>query len=239
MSMWRQHTSSYLYRTPPGPPTHSSVHYYNVTLLTRPDEHFTKRRVFRCCSEPGMWNWTELKVYPPRGLLYPGLPAVEESAEVLGVHGLLDEQVDLPPHAEDGALLHPLQLLLQPQQHPLRHLVKALAVAALKGDISKRCLYKWIQCWLHLFGNTEKQKRVHVPCFAVADDVVGAAAPHGGAEGGVELLLLVVLQVEGLQRVHGPVKQRVVEQNLGGMEHRVRPDQWVFSEQEGAGLPPS
>lgn len=45
-------------------------------------------------------------------------------------------------------------------------------------------------------------------------DQVVAAASHGGAERGVELLLLVVLQVEGLQRVHGPVEQRVVEQHL-------------------------
>lgn len=66
----------------------------------------------------------------PPDPLHPGLPAVEEPAEVVGVHGLLDEQVDLPPHTEHGALLHPLQLLLQPQQHPLGHLVEALAVAA-------------------------------------------------------------------------------------------------------------
>lgn len=62
--------------------------------------------------------------------LHPGLPAWEEPAEIFGVHGLLDEQVDLPPDAEHRALLHPLQLLLQPQQHPLRHFVEALAVTA-------------------------------------------------------------------------------------------------------------
>lgn len=61
--------------------------------------------------------------------LHPGLPAWKQSAEVFGVHGLLYEQVDLPPHTEHRALLHPLQLLLQPQQHPLRHLVEALTVA--------------------------------------------------------------------------------------------------------------
>lgn len=69
--------------------------------------------------------------------LHPGLPAREQSAEVLWVHGLLDEQVDLPPHAEHRPLLHPLQLLLQPQQHPRRHFVEALAVTAgarAKGD---------------------------------------------------------------------------------------------------------
>lgn len=62
--------------------------------------------------------------------LHPGLPAREESAEVLWVHGLLDEQVDLPPDAEHRPLLHPLQLLLQPQQHPRCHFVEALAVTA-------------------------------------------------------------------------------------------------------------
>lgn len=37
-----------------------------------------------------------------------------------------------------------------------------------------------------------------------------------GVEGGVELGLLVqlLLQVEGLQGVHGPVKQRVIQQHL-------------------------
>lgn len=65
--------------------------------------------------------------------LHPGLPAGEEPAQVLGVHGLLDEEVDLPPDAEHRALLHPLQLLLQPQQNPLGHLVEALAVAAEGG----------------------------------------------------------------------------------------------------------
>lgn len=43
---------------------------------------------------------------------------------------------------------------------------------------------------------------------------VRVLSTQGGAQGGVELLLLVPLQVEGLQRVHGPVKQRVIEQNL-------------------------
>lgn len=62
--------------------------------------------------------------------LHPGLPAWVESAEVFGVHGLLDEQVDLPPNAEHRALLHPLQLLLQPQEHPLGHFVEALTVTA-------------------------------------------------------------------------------------------------------------
>lgn len=66
----------------------------------------------------------------PPPALHPGLPAREEPAEVLGVHGLLDEQVDLAADAEHRPLLHPLQLLLQPQQHPLRHFVEALAVAA-------------------------------------------------------------------------------------------------------------
>lgn len=66
--------------------------------------------------------------------LHPGLPAREQSAEVFGVHGLLDEQVDLPADAKYCALLQPFQLLLQPQQHPLRHLVEALTVTA-----AKRC----------------------------------------------------------------------------------------------------
>lgn len=37
--------------------------------------------------------------------LDPGLPAREQSAEVFGVHGLLDEQVDLPPDTKYCALL--------------------------------------------------------------------------------------------------------------------------------------
>lgn len=50
-----------------------------------------------------------------------------------------------------------------------------------------------------------------LPEFTV---VVYVLSPHSGAQRRVELLLLVVLQVEGLQRVHGPVKQRVVQQHL-------------------------
>lgn len=72
-----------------------------------------------------------------RSGLHPGLPAMEEPAEVFGVHGLLDEQVDLPPHAEHRALLHSLQLLLQPEQHPLSHFVGALTVTkggGVRGD---------------------------------------------------------------------------------------------------------
>lgn len=61
--------------------------------------------------------------------LHPGLPSREESAEVFGVHGLLNEQVDLSAHAQHRSILHPLQLFLQAQQHPLRHLVEALTVA--------------------------------------------------------------------------------------------------------------
>lgn len=51
----------------------------------------------------------------------------------------------------------------------------------------------------------------HLPGFAAAVYVI---SPHGGAERGVELLLLVVLQVEGLQGVHGPVEQRIIQQHL-------------------------
>lgn len=65
--------------------------------------------------------------------LHPGLPSWEKSAEVFGVHGLLDEQVDLSSHAEHRSLFHSLELLLQPQQHPLRHLVEALTVTAVKN----------------------------------------------------------------------------------------------------------
>lgn len=65
-----------------------------------------------------------------RSSLDPGLPAMEQSAEVFGVHGLLDEQVDLPPDAKYCALLQPFQFLLQPQQHPLCHLVETLTVTA-------------------------------------------------------------------------------------------------------------
>lgn len=60
----------------------------------------------------------------------PGLPSGEEAAEVFGVHRLLNEEVYLPPHAEHRPLLHALQLLLQSQQHPLRHFIEALTVTA-------------------------------------------------------------------------------------------------------------
>lgn len=63
------------------------------------------------------------------GGLHPGLPAGVQPAQVSGVHGLLDQEVDLPPDAEHRAFLHALQLLLQPQENPLRHFVEALTVA--------------------------------------------------------------------------------------------------------------
>lgn len=69
-------------------------------------------------------------VSPSMLALDPGLPAGEEAAEIVRVHGLLDEEVDLPSYTEHPAILHPLQLLLQPQQHALRHLVEALAITA-------------------------------------------------------------------------------------------------------------
>lgn len=79
-----------------------------------------------------------------------------------------------------------------------------------------------------------RKSSVHTPRFVVAG-VVRATGPRGGALGGVELLLLVVLQLEGLQRVHSPVKQRVVEQNLGEKEQQdthLR-DRSASTEQEG------
>lgn len=60
----------------------------------------------------------------------PSLPAREEAAQVLGVHGLLDKEVDLAAYAEYCSLLHTFEFLMQAQQHALRHLVKALTVAA-------------------------------------------------------------------------------------------------------------
>lgn len=60
----------------------------------------------------------------------PCLPPGEEAAQVLGIHGLLDEEVDLAADAEHCSLLHTFEFLLQPQQHALRHLVEALTVAA-------------------------------------------------------------------------------------------------------------
>lgn len=57
----------------------------------------------------------------------------------------------------------------------------------------------------------EKPRPGSAPEFTGAPGVVPA---HGGAQGGVELLLLVALQVEGLQGAHGPVEQGVVEQHL-------------------------
>lgn len=50
-----------------------------------------------------------------RGRSDVGLPPREEAAQVLGVPGLLDEQVDLAGHTERGTLLQALQLLLQSQ----------------------------------------------------------------------------------------------------------------------------
>lgn len=44
--------------------------------------------------------------------------------------------------------------------------------------------------------------------------VVKVFSSHRGAQGGVELLLFVVLQVKSLQGVHGPVEQRVIQQHL-------------------------
>lgn len=44
--------------------------------------------------------------------------------------------------------------------------------------------------------------------------VLHIVSAQGGAERGIELLLLVVLQVEGLQGAHRPVEQRIVQQHL-------------------------
>lgn len=60
----------------------------------------------------------------------PGLPSGEEAAEVFGVHRLLNEEVYLATHAEHRPVLNTLQLLLQAQQHSLRHFIKALTVTA-------------------------------------------------------------------------------------------------------------
>lgn len=49
------------------------------------------------------------------------------------------------------------------------------------------------------------------PALTLVDHVI---SPHSGAQCCVELLLLVVLQVEGLQGVHGPIKEGVVQQHL-------------------------
>ena len=57
----------------------------------------------------------------------------------------------------------------------------------------------------------------HLPGFTAAVYVI---SPHSGAECGVELLLFVVLQVEGLQGVHGPVEQRIIQQHLYRGTHR-------------------
>lgn len=51
--------------------------------------------------------------------------------------------------------------------------------------------------------------------------VVYVNTSHCGAKSGVEVLLLVVLQVEGFQRVHGPIKQRVVQQHLHALNRHV------------------
>lgn len=64
----------------------------------------------------------------------PSLPAREEATQVLWVHSLLDEEVDLPPHTEHRPLLHTLQLLLEPEQDTFGNLVEALSVATGKKD---------------------------------------------------------------------------------------------------------
>lgn len=61
-----------------------------------------------------------------RAASHPRFPSREEPAEVLGVHGLLYEQIHLPPDAEHGSFLHPFQFLLEPHQDAFGHFVQTL-----------------------------------------------------------------------------------------------------------------
>ena len=56
-------------------------------------------------------------------LLHVGLPPIKEATEPLWVPGLLDEKVDLPLHRESAVIFDTVQLLVHPQQSPLRHRV--------------------------------------------------------------------------------------------------------------------
>lgn len=77
------------------------------------------------------------------------------------------------------------------------------------GDSVKSCVYP-ICCKIGL--QTEAEFTDVIPGLAVGVDLVSC---RRGVECGIELCVLVVLlQVEGLQRIHGPIKQRVVQQHL-------------------------
>ena len=81
------------------------------------------------------------------------LPPRKEPTQVLWVPGLLYEVVDLSAGAELHAILHPLQLLVQPQQHPLSNAVPA--VRRLMGGVTPTSCNKysnivqWVQHFTH------------------------------------------------------------------------------------------
>ena len=57
------------------------------------------------------------------------LSSGEEFAEVSWVRGLLDQMIDLSANTQGHPLLDPLQLLLQSDENPLRHLVSGLSLS--------------------------------------------------------------------------------------------------------------
>ena len=77
-----------------------------------------------------------------RATLDVWLPPREQPAQVLWVPGLLYEVVYLTAGAELHTILHPLQLLVQPQQHPLSHAVPA--VRRLVGGVTRTSCNKYI-----------------------------------------------------------------------------------------------
>lgn len=68
-------------------------------------------------------------------ILYIRLPAGEEPTEVLWVACLLYKMCDLSSAAQLNSILDALQLLLQPQQHALRHLVNVGLTVAWQQNI--------------------------------------------------------------------------------------------------------
>ena len=91
----------------------------------------------------------------------PWLPSGEEFAEVSWVRGLLDQMIDLSANTQGHPLLDPLQLLLQSDENPLRHLVSGLSlstrgcgvVAGLPCSVKERCaLFPWLLPSLKVHG---------------------------------------------------------------------------------------
>lgn len=68
-----------------------------------------------------------------RSLLNPRLPSWKQDTQVLWVGSFLNEMVHLPTNTERYTILYPFQLLLQPNDNPLSHLVEVRVRASLVG----------------------------------------------------------------------------------------------------------